>query len=70
MGPQLWRAGWVRGVTAFENASFSCFAHCSNNRIGLLFRQTHAAEGIIDESESKLPLAHDGNADILSLQQP
>ena len=67
---QLWSTGWVKGATAFEGATFSGFAQVSHNRISLLFRQTQASEGIIDESESKLSLAHDGNADVLTLQQP
>jgi hypothetical protein len=46
-GLQLWSTGCVKGATAFESATFSGFAHAPRNRIGLLFRQTQASEGII-----------------------
>jgi predicted Kef-type K+ transport protein len=38
---------WVNGATAFESATFPGFAHAPRNRVGLLFRQTQASEGII-----------------------
>jgi hypothetical protein len=47
MSPQLWSTGWLKGATAFESATFPGFAHPSRNRVGLLFRQTQASEGII-----------------------
>jgi len=47
MSTQLWSTGWVNGATAFESATFPGFAHAPRNRVGLLFRQTQASEGII-----------------------